>query len=411
MNDIYLYGKKIQKLLEKGVNIIAPETIFIADDIDVMNISSSVVIYPGCRIFGSKTSIGSGTVIGEEAPVTIDNCQIANDCRLKGGYFKGAVVWSNVEFGSSAHVREGTILEEGSSCAHSVGLKQTVLMPYVVTGSLINFCDCLMSGGTGRKNHSEVGSSYIHFNFTPQQDKATASLIGDVPRGVWLKSSPIFLGGQGGMVGPVVIEYGTTIAAGTIVRKDIEIPNQIISGTESRTDRAAYDPRIYKSINRKLRNCFLYLGNILALYQWNKNIRPLFTKNDFHLELCRNGAVESLEIIIKERIQRLDDFYYKVLESIELMSVCGDVDKLSEQKLFVDCWQAIKLNLVNYENYIGDIKKRNILMEKITKSNSQYLISLQECDMETQKVGTDWLQSIVDEVELLWSSKNEKGNI
>ena len=127
-------------------------------------------------------------------------------------------------------MREGTILEEEASIAHTVGLKQTILFPFVTLGSLINFCDCLMAGGTDRKNHSEVGSSYIHFNFTPNQDKATPSLIGDVPRGVMLNQRPIFLGGQGGMVGPVRLDYGITVAAGTILRKDELRPNRLIIG-------------------------------------------------------------------------------------------------------------------------------------------------------------------------------------
>ena len=109
--------------------------------------------------------------------------------------------------GSGAHVRTGTLLEEQAGAAHTVGFKQTIFLPFVTAGSLINFCDCLMAGGTSRKNHSEIGSSYIHFNFTPRQDKATASLIGDVPRGVMLDQAPIFLGGQGGLVGPVLLDF------------------------------------------------------------------------------------------------------------------------------------------------------------------------------------------------------------
>ncbi len=92
---------------------------------------------------------------------------------------------------------------------------------FVTLGSLVNFCDCLMAGGTSRKDHSEVGSSYIHFNFTPDGDKATASLFGDVPRGVMLDRPPIFLGGQGGTVGPVSLGYGTVVAAGSILRHDV----------------------------------------------------------------------------------------------------------------------------------------------------------------------------------------------
>ena len=88
--------------------------------------------------------------------------------------------------GLGAQVRETCILEEEASGAHCAGIKQTILLPFVTLGSLINFCDCLMAGGTSRQNHSEVGSSYIHFNFTPDGDKTTPSLIGDVPRGVML---------------------------------------------------------------------------------------------------------------------------------------------------------------------------------------------------------------------------------
>ena len=132
--------------------------------------------------------------------------------------------------GLARTVREGCILEEHASIAHTVGLKQTILFPFVTLGSLINFCDCLMAGGTGPKDHSEVGSSYIHFNFTPNQDKATPSLIGDVPRGVMLNQRPIFLGGQGGMVGPLRLNYGITVAAGTILRKDELRPDRLIIG-------------------------------------------------------------------------------------------------------------------------------------------------------------------------------------
>jgi bifunctional UDP-N-acetylglucosamine pyrophosphorylase/glucosamine-1-phosphate N-acetyltransferase len=93
--------------------------------------------------------------------------------------------------------------------------------PFATLGSLINFCDCLLAGGTSRKDHSEVGSSYIHFNFTATGDKVTPSLFGDVPRGVMLNQPPIFLGGQGGSVGPIRVGFGNVVSAGTVLRKDV----------------------------------------------------------------------------------------------------------------------------------------------------------------------------------------------
>jgi len=183
-------------LLEKGVSLSAPETIEIDKELNPDRISGKDIrIHAGCKLFGNKTLICEGAELGFEAPVTLNNCYIGPNVKLKGGYFENAVFLEGAEAGSGAQVRAGTIFEEQASIAHTVGLKQTILFPFVTLGSLINFCDCLMAGGTSRKNHSEVGSSYIHFNYTPNQDKATASLIGDAPSGVMLNQNPIFLGG------------------------------------------------------------------------------------------------------------------------------------------------------------------------------------------------------------------------
>ncbi|MGD8758529.1 MAG: UDP-N-acetylglucosamine pyrophosphorylase, partial [Deltaproteobacteria bacterium] len=220
-----MYSKskdKVDILIQQGATIPSPEQVLIGDEVSLNRIAAKgVVVYPGCKIFGEKSLIMTGVKLGYEGPVTLEDCQIGRDVELRGGFFRQSVFLERAHMGGEAHVREGCILEEGTSGAHSVGLKQTILFPFVTLGSLINFCDCLMAGGTSPKNHSEVGSSYIHFNYSTNQDKATPSLIGDVPRGVMLNQQPIFLGGQGGLVGPVCLEYGTVTAAGVVCRKDL----------------------------------------------------------------------------------------------------------------------------------------------------------------------------------------------
>lgn len=207
--------EKVAKLIDKGARIPNPLTVDIDDGVDVDNISGDgVFIGPGCRIRGRRTVISAGCVLGDETPMTIQDCQLGTGVKLKGGFARDAVFLAGANMASGAHVRGGTILEEEASGAHTVGLKQTILLPFVTLGSLINFCDVLMAGGTSRSDHSEVGSSYIHFNFTPDGDKTTASLFGDVPHGVLLNQHPIFLGGQGGTVGPVVTGFGTVVGAG-----------------------------------------------------------------------------------------------------------------------------------------------------------------------------------------------------
>lgn len=146
------YADKIQKLINKGIRITVPGSVEIGDDVDPDRISGdNVMIHAGCRIFGKSTLILPGARLGSEAPVTVVDCQVGPNVNLNGGFFQDAVMLDGVSAGSGAHVRRGTILEEESSIAHTVGLKQTILFPFVTLGSLINFCDCFMAGGTERQ--------------------------------------------------------------------------------------------------------------------------------------------------------------------------------------------------------------------------------------------------------------------
>ena len=201
--------------------------------------------------------------------------------------------------GDVRRCRDGTILEEEANGAHCVGLKQTILFPFVTLGSLINFCDCLMAGGTSRKNHSEVGSSYIHFNYTPNQDKATASLIGDVPRGVMLNQPPIFLGGQGGMVGPLRLGYGTVVAAGSILRQDCPEDNQLITGASRHNKVKDVVLKFYPNIRRILQNNVLYIANLAALESWYIDVRESYFAAQEFGPLIYAGARDQLSLAKK----------------------------------------------------------------------------------------------------------------
>lgn len=305
---------KIVQLINKGVDIPNPLTTDVGVEVDAEQISGNkVTIYPGCRIYGERTVISGGAKIGYEAPVTIENCQIGPKVELKGGYFSKSVFLEKANVALGAHVREGCILEEEANGAHCVGLKQTILFPFVTLGSLINFCDCLMAGGTSRQNHSEVGSSYIHFNFTPDGDKTTASLIGDVPRGVMLNQPPIFLGGQGGMVGPLRIGYGNVSAAGSILRKDYPADNKLIIGKTHAGTVIDFVPRSYPNLSRIVENNLLYLANLVALKEWYVHVRKTFFDGQEFGSLMYAGLLDKLAIATTERIKRLNAMAEKAM--------------------------------------------------------------------------------------------------
>lgn len=398
---------KVIKLMEKGVKIPNPFSVDIGEEINLDRISvNSVTLYPGTRIYGANTLISRGTRLGYEAPATIVDCQIGPHVELKGGFFQSSVFLEKASMASGAQVREGCILEEEATANHTVGLKQTILFPFVTLGSLINFCDCFMAGGTSRKNHSEVGSSYIHFNYTPHQDKATPSLIGDVPRGVMLNQPPIFLGGQGGMVGPVRIGYGTVIAAGTVCRRDYPEGNIVIAEKGAAAVDASLHTGHYGSISHRVNNNICYIANLLALREWYIHVRqPFFQREEDMGSALYEGLFDTLEIAIEERLKQFKALAEKMETSIALgrknMGKKGQEKLLRQKKEFGANWSKLETIFTGGMEKTVDLKNRDafvkIIHDKI-KDNSDYIKVIQKLDKHISAMGTTWLQNIVDTI-------------
>ncbi len=334
---------KVEQLIKRGVKITNPQSIEIGSDVNINNISSNgVELYSGCKIYGANTVILENSKIGYEAPATIERCQRGAEVQLAGGYFRKSVFLNKAKAGSGSHVREGTIFEEEAKIAHTVGLKQTILFPFVTLGSLINFCDCLMAGGTSREKHSEVGSSFIHFNYTPNQEKATPSIMGDVPNGVMLNKKPIFLGGQGGLVGPCRLAFGTVTAAGLICKKDELNENRLIIGASSKKEfSVSYDfIKAHTNIKRIVVNNINYLANLIALEKWYEYIRYQFISEEFNFtrELYR-GLMENIDLAIIERRKRfrhfaekMPDLAYTENEKIKLLEKWHELEEFFSLK-------------------------------------------------------------------------------
>ena len=398
---VYKKNSLINVLIEKGVKIPNPSSVEIDEGVDINLISSEdVTIHSGCKIFGKKTLIMSGVKLGRRSPVTIKNCQLGRNVDLRGGYFEGSTFLDSANMGDGAEVREGCLLEEEANGAHTVGLKQTILFPFVTLGSIINFCDILMAGGTSRTDHSEVGSSYIHFNYTPNQDKATASLIGDVARGVMLNQPPIFLGGQGGLVGPSQIGYNTVIAAGVIYRGDYPQGHKMLMGKEPQSEDIDFHPGLYRSMKRRVINCIEYISNIIALKQWYQVVRSKFYQGSDMEKLLYEGAVEKLDIIFNERVKRFKQLAIKMEKSLELYkSVKGKStsEELIKQKseLFENI-QIIEEDFNNCLSYSGDEKKRDELLKNINLTGNDYITEIKNLSENAKKTGTSWLLSIID---------------
>ena len=391
--------QKIKNLLKKGVRIPNPESIEIGDDVDTGRISGEdVAIHAGCRIYGPATLVLRGAKIGYQGPATVENCFVGPEVHLNGGYFRKAVFLKGASIGLGAQVREGTILEEGAGAAHTVGLKQTILFPFVTLGSLINFCDCFMAGGTGRNNHSEVGSAYIHFNFTPNQDKATASLLGDVPRGVMLDQHPVFLGGQGGLVGPCRLTFGTVTAAGTICRKDELRPDRLVFGEIGKGGSIPYRPGSHQNIVRVVRNNIFYVANLIALLQWYEQVRAAFISDDFP-EPLHEGLKQTLHLGIEERLKQLGR--YSRIVGTFLSQEKGTAPHHLHHRELSQRWPELEAFFHKQLDRPGDLALRDRFLEafsrRIDQHGTDYIGVVRKLAENEKRLGTLWLQGLVDD--------------
>jgi bifunctional UDP-N-acetylglucosamine pyrophosphorylase / glucosamine-1-phosphate N-acetyltransferase len=393
--------RKIIELIQRGADIPNPLTLDIGEEVNLDQISGKRVrIYPGCRIYGDRTVISEGAQIGYEAPVTIENCQLGPDVELRGGFFRESVFLEKASLSLGAHVREGCLLEEEASGAHCVGLKQTILFPFVTLGSLINFCDCLMAGGTGRKDHSEVGSSYIHFNFTPDGDKITPSLIGDVPRGVMLKERPVFLGGQGGMVGPLRVGYGNVIAAGTILRNEVVEENKLVVGKSYTGSVTNFTPHQYTGLSRLVSSNVLYLANLLALKEWYTEVRRDFFRQQELGEWIYQGALEKLAMAKEERISRLKLTAAKM--PLSLRRDRPESASAARKKEFHEKITALCEVFLHQTASLKTAEMKEAFLNSFQahggNGGKSYIETIKSLPGDAAKLGTDWLQQIIVEV-------------
>lgn len=302
------HSERVERLASQGVEIVDPRQTYVAADVRLERIRPGATLHPGTRLHGPRTYLAQGAQIGVEGPATVVDAIFGPGAAIDSGFVHGAVLLRGARLGANAHVRPGTLLEEESSTAHCVGLKHTILLSFVTLGSLINFCDVLMAGGTSRSDHSEVGSGYIHFNFTPwgrRGDKATASLVGNAVDGVLLRGPRIFLGGSGGMVGPRRVGFGSVAAAGQVLRRDVGTaalvgqvsPNVNKPITPGQLDGA--QPRGQRNVE--------YIAQLVVLRAWYRQVRLARAASEAD-RLVVAAAIDTLGVAIDERVARLHAF-------------------------------------------------------------------------------------------------------
>ena len=169
------------KALSKGINLIAPETIFLSKDTK----------------FGKNITIEPYVVIGLKV-------KIGNNVNIKSfSHIEGAIIENNVDVGPYARLRPGTILKSGAKIGNFVETKKSK----IGKNSKVNHLSYIGDTNIGKK--SNIGAGTITCNYDGVNKNKTNI------------SDNVFIGSNTSLVAPVKINKNSTVGAGSVITRNV----------------------------------------------------------------------------------------------------------------------------------------------------------------------------------------------
>jgi UDP-N-acetylglucosamine/UDP-N-acetylgalactosamine diphosphorylase len=208
-----------------------------------------------------------------------------------------------------------------------------------------------------------------------------------------LNQPPIFLGGQGGIIGPARLGFGNVVAAGSVLHHDYPGDNQLIFEQAPAGSVKNYRQAAYPGIGRVVKNNILYLANLTALEMWYTHIRkPFLEAQPFGL-LLYAGVLEQLAAGKKERLKRLKAMAQKAVASgkdVPARQELHDQIKMIENLFTGKIPDVLSRTDPSREIFLNDF-------EKIAGGNrTNYIETIQGMPAAVSSKGVAWLSGIVD---------------
>ena len=170
------------KALSKGVNLIAPETIFLSQD----------------TLFGKNVTVEPYVVFGPKVKVG-DNSHIKSFTHIEG-----TKIEKNVIVGPYARLRPGTILKKNTKIGNFVETKKTSIN----INSKVNHLSYI--GDTSIGKNSNIGAGTITCNYDGVKKSKTKI------------SDNVFIGSNSSLVAPVKIDKDSIVGAGSVITKNVK---------------------------------------------------------------------------------------------------------------------------------------------------------------------------------------------
>ena len=169
------------KALAKGVNLIAPETIFLSSD----------------TLFGKNVTVEPYVVFGPKVKIG-DNSYIKSFSHIEG-----TKIEKNVVVGPYARLRSGTVLKDNSKIGNFVETKKS----NISQNSKVNHLSYV--GDTSIGKNSNIGAGTITCNYDGIKKSRTKI------------SDNVFIGSNSSLVAPIEIDKDSIVGAGSVITKNV----------------------------------------------------------------------------------------------------------------------------------------------------------------------------------------------
>jgi len=168
--------------LSRGVNIIAPDTIFLSKDTK----------------FGKNVTIEPYVVIGLKV-------KIGNNVNIKSfSHIEDTVIENNVVIGPYARLRPGTILKSGAKIGNFVEIKKSK----IGKNSKVSHLSYVGDASVGE--NSNLGAGTITCNYDGVNKHKTNI------------SDNVFIGSNTSLIAPVKIDKNSTVGAGSVISRNVK---------------------------------------------------------------------------------------------------------------------------------------------------------------------------------------------
>ena len=207
----YFQNRMRKKVMEKGVTLVAPETVFFSYDTEIEN---DVTIHPYV-VFGKNVNIKSGAEVGPF-------------CVIEGSEVRSAQV------GPFSRLRPGSEIHDEAKIGNFVEIKNSV----VNEKTKVNHLSYIGDSDLGK--NTNVGAGTITCNYDGFKKYRTE--IG----------ANVFIGSNSALVAPVKVADGAIIGAGSVITRDVDSDSLAIArGFQRNIENWAVNFRVQHSNSSK----------------------------------------------------------------------------------------------------------------------------------------------------------------